>query len=524
MKLSLILIISLFLLACSGCGEDKKTTTNNDTDKISDTDIINDTDSLADTDLSPDKETLPDPDISGDNDSVTDTETLTDKDSTEVDCPALKDANFPYTRADGSIHFCRKCDTPESDDPDCARNLWKEANKEYFAKYPEQDCLHYPCVVEKMAPYQNDKMSKCELYLTKSGSQDFNTSPAQYRGAILNKGKIGIFMYVNGRFLKYGNDGRIFEYDIESKKYKVLIPDSSGAGYYGGNALGHVVNSNTITSDPNSYNASLGFLIYYDKNKGYKSVYPGRVSAIYNNITMSDKWVYLVMQEKESSKYEMKYAKIGEWKWKTLDIGIPTEVSIKNDKLAVPYNGKVYVCDLSTSPDSIEKCRNITKEGDSAWKIKLDDENEERAVYETGGKLVIADMSGETIKYDVKTVVLTEQKVMGVEIDRFRGDIILYGEVFERPDDPGYNDGKICYYLISENKSYCGQKNPSLIGLFGQSWSDFEGKYLTYHNISSSGQWLRDMECYCKEQPDSCPFADWRPAQPKKVKKSNPKK
>jgi hypothetical protein len=76
----------------------------------------------------------------------------------QMTCPSLKDAPFPYSREDGSIHFCRECDLPApSDDPDCVRNIWKEKNEQYAKDYLERECAGYPCVIEGLKPPEGDE-------------------------------------------------------------------------------------------------------------------------------------------------------------------------------------------------------------------------------------------------------------------------------------------------------------------------------------------------------------------------------
>jgi len=59
-----------------------------------------------------------------------------DSEKPDVDmyCPLPMDAKYPYYRQDGTIHFCRPCDTPDEYDPQCVKSLWKDLNKEVYDK------------------------------------------------------------------------------------------------------------------------------------------------------------------------------------------------------------------------------------------------------------------------------------------------------------------------------------------------------------------------------------------------------
>ena len=103
-------------------------------------------------------------------------ELLTDADT--VDCPPLATAPFPYYKEDGTIHFCRECDTPTEKDPQCMRNLWEEQNKKLAKDHPEYDCYPYPCEMTKLKPmtkaevdknYTSFSIHECDLSLNPLG-------------------------------------------------------------------------------------------------------------------------------------------------------------------------------------------------------------------------------------------------------------------------------------------------------------------------------------------------------------------
>ncbi|HOB72272.1 MAG TPA: hypothetical protein PKM18_10870, partial [bacterium] len=116
-----ILIFTLFLISCNS----------SDPKKDADT-AVADKDSVAfiDSDTQDEDKTF-------DTDSSNDTDADNDSEKPDVDmyCPLPMDAKYPYFREDGTIHFCRPCDTPDEYDPQCVKSLWKDLNKEVYDKY-----------------------------------------------------------------------------------------------------------------------------------------------------------------------------------------------------------------------------------------------------------------------------------------------------------------------------------------------------------------------------------------------------
>ena len=90
-------------------------------------------------------------------------DTLPDVDTYDPDCPPLISAPFPYYKDDGTIHFCRKCDTPTVIDPQCATNLWKDANLKLATDYPEVDCYPYPCDMPNLKPMTKTEVDSIKL-------------------------------------------------------------------------------------------------------------------------------------------------------------------------------------------------------------------------------------------------------------------------------------------------------------------------------------------------------------------------
>ncbi|HOB72165.1 MAG TPA: hypothetical protein PKM18_10335, partial [bacterium] len=135
-----ILVFTLFLISCSSKSQ------NQDSQDEQDLHDFDNTQPDIDT-------TVPDPDIS---DDLSD-EALAESDETpDVDmyCPLPMDAQYPYFREDGTIHFCRPCDTPDEYDPQCVKSLWKDVNNEVYDMYKNgefegneyvAECYPWPC-------------------------------------------------------------------------------------------------------------------------------------------------------------------------------------------------------------------------------------------------------------------------------------------------------------------------------------------------------------------------------------------
>jgi len=118
--LILLLILTVFL----SCKENVSVENDDlivDLDNYTQVDTENDFDKTVDIDSSDETE----PDADG------------DAETPDIDtyCPPAINANYPYFREDGTIHFCRPCDTPDEYDPQCVKSLWKDMNKEVYDKY-----------------------------------------------------------------------------------------------------------------------------------------------------------------------------------------------------------------------------------------------------------------------------------------------------------------------------------------------------------------------------------------------------
>jgi len=119
-------------------------------------------------------------------------------------------------------------------------------------------------------------------------------------------------------------------------------------------------------------------------------------------------------------------------------------------------------------------------------------------------RFVIMDISKEPWKvekeFDIPT---TEPGYFKLQLAEFSSNVMLYKENFYTETS---EDGKLCFYRIDKNKTYCSKP---LAGQskYGHGFPNFEGKYLFWQPAAKAGYILRDMECYCKEE-GVCPFEE----------------
>ncbi len=450
---------------------------------------------------------------------------ITDKD--EPPCPALKDANFPYYDKDGKIHFCRKCDTPKSDDPRCVRNLWDEPNKKYVKAFPERDCHPYPCEVKGLKPYtkidrETVPMTKCDVCVNPDiGGVYWGTGVEYHKHFGFTDGKIGLMMnsdisYKEELLYKYPTDHRVFEYDTSTNHYKIIMPsDGRNVAYYKGNAFSLLDNYNKIFDENSFMNAvHKRYLIYYDKNKGYNVVYNKPIRFVAYSSYMNDKWIYAIIQETDETPYMMSYTKIGEWKWHSLGNGIDYFVSFGGNYMGTnDQKGNGYICDLSRYPKSYDDCKKINREGESVDNIEFDQENHNSFVYRSNkaGRdqiLVVAtvEKKGAEIKFSYKDIAVTvsTEDVYTFAPEGISGDIIWYREMYPYSAD---SDSRICYYRISDNKQFCS-KPPDSRNFWNHGSSILSGNYIAWQAYAGHYVTYRDLKCYCDLHPDVCPLGN----------------
>ena len=452
-----------------------------------------------------------------------------DIDIYDPDCPSLATAPFPYYKEDGTIHFCRGCDTPTEKDPQCVRNLWDAQNKKLTKDYPQYDCYPYPCDMPNLKPmtkeevyayYETIAMHECDMLLIPKGWAHDGTHGA-VKHFNLSEGKVGFMMDavdINGT-QGYSTDFKVFEYDVVNKNYHVVGPIYLyGLAYYKGKAFTFMTD---FRKDLNNIDVIQSYVGYFGSDGTYRVVYNKPINYIAYTPVMNDRWVLANIQEVIDGPYFVKYAKIGEWKWTNLVAGQERKSDIQGDMIALHIfdepsgimNG--YVCDLSTSPKSIGDCQLVNQEGESVYHIQFDESGAKRFAYSSifQKSVVLVDYSqgpGKWIRSDLITEFDDTMKnayIMAPE--QFRGDLLLYREGADMGG--GAFSVLACYYRLDKKKKYCMKKmdrdfvydDGTIRYPYGD--SEFEGDYFLYQKSNSTPFILRDMKCYC-EKEGVCPF------------------
>jgi len=510
------ILIILFLTVFWSCTSCNSNDPKHDSDSLADNDTKNDIDSIK-----VDVDDLSD-EVLTESDEIVDSDSDSDSNS-DGDCPALKDASFPYYREDGSIHFCRKCDLPaKSDDPDCVRNIWKEKNELYAKDYPERECAGYPCVIEGLEPPEGNEagsmigVGKCDIDIV---PLYFNAGSSLGLAFGIDDGKIGTVIHSNVSFDKYPIDKRAVEFDIKTERYKAIMSSSADTISYKKGSFISFLSDYRQFVDDESLQKVKNYLVYYSPITGYKVISNKTVDFIpYSLVRLGDEYAAVVIKD-DGGVYELRYAKVGEWKWQKIEgvAGYENYIMVEKNILAF-YTADLnaYFCDMDKSPKSLSECRQIYKDITEVADVQIDKKNASRVgfvPYSLPWKIVIADMSSDEIKYEDYEIELTEKDVSTIILRKISGNYILYGEVFSyyyEKTAETIKDVKNCYYRIDTKKSYCSKRisegHPYYHGR-----TDFEGKYLVINSGQGGTIILRDMECYCKLEPYACPFDEYMP-------------
>jgi len=516
--LNLILVVSfLCMLSCTSCNGN---TTETDGDKIENPDIAADSDSTADTD----HDLITDIDT----DDTDTTDEIPDSDSEEC-LPANKDAGYPYYRKDGTIHFCRACDKPTEKDPDCIANLWVDGNKKLFAAHPDKDCLGYPCMMNDLTPFYSGEregyyLDKCDLMINANNPKGWQTGMVTFKHYNLSDGKVGLVM---NHVLTTDLTTPVFkavEFDIEKKSYRFVRPGTANDTLtYNMGAFFNTVWDRGLKKDDDS---SRQYLVYSDSSGKMKVVYNKPVYFIVYNPNISDKWVFVNIREVDGGPSEMKYAKIGEWKWRSLGNGIGYHPQIVGDKLALyvdSFDG--YVCDLSKSPALLSSCLKVNRDGEEIRYPKMDEENPDIVYYSpvnARDRIIKLDLSKTPKKFSEIVLEGLIETRFAIVINEVKGNMILYSDIYLPDSQSDMRENRLCYYRVDLNKSFCSLATPHEEGKmeYRQAYGEFENHWLVWQDSVGPLMKVRDMECYCDYHPELCPFDDYtpQPENPKDVK------
>lgn len=502
------------LLSCTSCNGNSQ---NHDFDQDSDHDS-QDSQDLQDEQDEKDNET----------DDTEKPDEASDIDNAEC-LPAHIDAGYPYYRNDGSIHFCRACDKPTNNDPDCIANLWVDGNRKLFAEHPDKDCLGYPCMMDDLTPFYSGEregyyLDECDMMINANNPKGWQTGMVTFKHYNLSGGKVGLVM---NHVLTTDLTTPLFkavEFDVEKRSYRFVRPGTANdtLTYHKG-AFFNTVSDRGLKEDNAS---SMQYLVYSDSSGKMKVVYNKPVYFIVYNPKISDKWVFVNIREVEGGPSEMKYAKIGEWKWRKLGNGIGYHPQIVGDKLALyvdSFDG--YICDLSKSPEKLESCLKVNRDGEEIRYPKMDEENPDIVYYSPDtipDGIIRADFSKNPVNYEeIKFEGLMDVR-MGIVVNSVKGKMILYSDIFRPDAQSDSRENRACYYRTDLKKSFCSLPTPHAEGKmeYRQSAPEYEGHWLVWQDSVGPLMKVRDMECYCDHHPELCPFDDYtpQPDNPKDVK------
>jgi len=518
-----ILIFTLFFVSCSSKSQ------NHDSQNEQD---LQDLDNIQ-----PDIDTsVSDPDIFDDlsDEALAESDEVPDVD---MHCPFPMDAQYPYFRKDGTIHFCRPCDTPDEYDPQCVKSLWKDLNKEVYDKYKNgefedneyiAECYPWPCewnVVPRPPELMPGHVHKCDIFLNPWTWA--NAFSGHRRQSNMENGKI-MFRTDNYRIkapeTSTGYQGqRSVVYNISTGKYTVISGASGFPQYMNGMIITDISGSSKTSETTHVVYYWIISIEHYKDSYKYRVIYNDKDNRTFLDTApyMTGKWTIMGVNHLDKGSNptsegnrSLMYAKTGEWKWTTLAYGNPDgkadELSIAGDKAMFYHYGTdaSWLCDLSKNPKKITDCKRIGKENEVAGFPKFDRDNPYRIAYRPmadgipRNRFVIMDISKDPWKiekeFDIPT---TEGNYLKLQLTDFKSNIMLYRE--DIAIDGGY-DGKLCYYRIDKEKVYCSKPIEGQTS-YGHGWPAFEGKYLFWQPAYKAGYILRDMECYCKEA-GVCPF------------------
>lgn len=505
----MVALLPILLLAGVSCNKD---TAKNDADVVTP-----DGDTVA---IDAEELTHPD-DAAVDSmvDNVVDDAVLVpDTDTYDPDCPPLATAPFPYYKEDGTIHFCRKCDLPtKTDDPQCVRNLWEEAQQRYVAKYPDKDCSPYPCDMPNLKSMVNGDpigrpINECDLALTPS---EFDNGNPRWKHYGMVNGKIGFQMFTtlsSSSFEEYSNDSRAVIYDSSKKTYQFIMPGLSDSLAFNGTYSVLVSFEGSKLKTRADIDKLKLYLLSYSADRGYELIYNKPLDYVYYAPLMNDRWIYAKVREVGGTGQNL-YAKVGEWKWHPFSNDLSYIASFSGDHLGFhtdSYTG--YVCDLSKLPASSSDCIKVGRSGESVLYVTMDQANEKRFAYTAlnaqtndHGLIVVGEIGADgAVTYTEHPIPFSEDSVLfSAGVDHFAGNLILYSEKYQRTTQS--EDVKWCFYRLDTKKNYCSKLVNDTYTIYDQGMAEFEGKYVLWQSYAGYGFYLRDMACYC-EKEGVCPF------------------
>ena len=524
------LLISIpFLGSCSGC-----TSQGNDTDN--DGFVLPDKDTSISQDNEQDDLSVDD---SSDIDNESDVEEPSDNDP---DVEPWETDGDPYADMDTIYEYYGDYD-PDVKDPENVRDLWKQIY--HYGEKKPVDCVpkpydacwqnlpFEPVIIEDVDdPYYGDKLPeltalKCDKLLTQEEAWKHSWTHNSENNWNHSNGNVFFSMRSPRTYFRESNG--TYLYNLE--KHQIL---RFGYSYMNGWFDGRYVFMNSwnwsenheFPDDEETYESYKDYLVYYDtvENK-YGYAWKGE---LYNGKYLRSNGEYILysLRTPDNKKYRVMYTKIGEWEsWKELKAFI--DEPIYDNVAYLPHMKGSHVlffncfnqlvrCDLSVGDES---CVQISREGEVSvgglmgennkiyYKQIEDLQNEEPKHFYT--RLIEADVSDpKNIKYEV----LYENDATptgGIGALSFildiNKDFLLYSKTVDIDEEHmSVHVPNLCFLRLIDKKHFCmdEKRNGKHYEMYnGYMWKD---KYVVFNYWNDII--VRDMQCYCEEYPENCPF------------------
>jgi len=492
----LFLSLMLSMVAC------KQETPKNDADTVT-----------ADDDMSHmEGDTLTSDDAAVSNDETID-DVLSDNDT--VVCPDLKvyenvkTAGFPLKDKEGKITFCRPgCDTPTENDPQCVRNIWDWLNWGRYQKYKSgtesyTECYPWPCVLPDTKAQSID-YSPCDRDIT---NKYYHADMSVLYDLKIEKDKIGLVMVGS-------KASKTILYDIKEDTYTAIGHCGVGTAYKNERFLFFTTTEDYLTNG--TYEMGDTYILSAKKTTTgyrYEVIYDDEQHQAYFSRPplVGDKWVVLNVKHRTTGATEVVYSKVDEWNWHPLTYSKVYEGNVVDNRVTfINDNREIYVCDLDKLPYNPAKdCIRIDREGEMAYQPRLNEENKNQMVYFAGvGEygITLVDISDTVPVYSLIAITPSDPQPLGTYPHQFKGNLILYSELFMPPNEETREDFKACFYRIDTKKQYCPLKpTKQEDGRYDMGFNSFDGNYQLWKTPAGTTSRFRDIACYC-EKEGVCPF------------------
>ncbi|HOW52668.1 MAG TPA: hypothetical protein PLV42_11575 [bacterium] len=480
-----------------------------DTPATDDTGALDKEVGLFDEDVASD-ETLEDEDVAPDTDTHIGPG---DKDPVEVD-------DDPWAGMLERVPFVWHNTKPEqSSDPDGIKELWYQLRIE--EQWPLSECT--PKIYDQCAenyPHEAVTRAPCEEAISAvldpkilQNSYDYiltpycwGTYPMEFPLYSLKGSRLSFYSSTASPY-----DAGDFVYDLDSRKLirigrgLAISPFSNGEYFFGGTTDFSTVWEEKYEEVPYYYH-------FVRKEYGKTWKMPQKLSYV-RDIVASDQYLAMNLVPLTGNRHEPMrgyYTKIGEWdKWVELNFGTSPSYGIGQPGIQgsylVSYNYidnllRVFFCDLAKGESS---CRIVSKAGEIARKPIWGIENTFYYSVETGSEGATVYQATVEVTGDQETTVTSLPLFSSdkyLQVYQANEDFLLYLKYIKEgsPSDI-YN---LCYYRFSDKKHFCLEEGIN---------SDIE-----YQDPYFYDQWivfrsnrdliLRDMDAYCLEHSENCPF------------------